>query len=128
MVEWDLIWMSAVVFTPTVFALFLIFIPRGKEEAMRWWSLFGTALTLGLSLCMLISFYSNVIDQNSIRAGSEQNRYRATLDYRLMEHESGRQSDPQDSRDWLTRYPWIPHFHIDYYMGADGISVPLVIL
>jgi NADH-quinone oxidoreductase subunit M len=128
MVEWDLIWMSAVVFTPTVFALFLIFFPRGKEEAMRWWSLFGTALTLGLSLCMLISFYSNVIDQNSIRAGSDQNRRRATLDYRLAELESGRQSDPQDSRDWLTRYPWIPHFHIDYYLGADGISVPLVIL
>ncbi len=36
MAESDLIWMSAVVFLPTVFALALLFVPRGKEEIMRW--------------------------------------------------------------------------------------------
>ena len=39
--------MTLVVFVPSVFALGLLFFPRGKEEAMRWWSLIGTALTLG---------------------------------------------------------------------------------
>jgi NADH-quinone oxidoreductase subunit M len=120
--------MSLVVFTPTVFALLMVFIPRGKEEWMRWWSLFGTALTLGFSLCMFINFYNNTIEQNSIRPGSEQNRPRATLEWRLAQLDSGSVAAPQQSYDWLTRYPWIPHFHIDYYMGADGISVPLVLL
>ena len=39
MAEKDLLWMSAVVFIPSIFALLLIFVPRGKEEVMRWLSL-----------------------------------------------------------------------------------------
>ena len=46
--EWDAIWMTLVVFIPSVFALGLLFFPRGQENAMRWWSLIGTALTLAL--------------------------------------------------------------------------------
>ena len=38
------------------------------------------------------------------------------------------QSDPRKSRDWIARYPWIANFHIDYYLGADGISMALVLL
>jgi NADH-quinone oxidoreductase subunit M len=26
------------------------------------------------------------------------------------------------------RHPWIPRFHADYYLGVDGISLPLVVL
>ncbi len=26
------------------------------------------------------------------------------------------------------RYPWIPKFNIDYYLGVDGISMPLILL
>jgi NADH-quinone oxidoreductase subunit M len=26
------------------------------------------------------------------------------------------------------RYAWIPAFHIEYYMGVDGISIPLILL
>ena len=37
----DMLWMSAVIFMPTVFALLLLFVPKGKEEAMRWLALFG---------------------------------------------------------------------------------------
>ena len=51
----------------------MIFFPRGKEEVMRWVSLFGTALTLGVSIGMFILFYNNVIDDNRPcdRAGRE---------------------------------------------------------
>src|SRR5437588_630589 len=52
--EWDFIWMTLVVFIPSVFALGLLFFPRGKENAMRWWSLIGTALTLGVSLGLVL--------------------------------------------------------------------------
>src|SRR5712692_2281028 len=60
--ERDLVIMSLVIFIPTVFAGVLLFIPRGKDELMRWVSLLGTALTLVLSLIMLIDFYRDVID------------------------------------------------------------------
>src|SRR5665811_652566 len=62
MYEWDFIWMTLVVFIPSVFALGLLFFPRGKDEAMRWWSLIGTALTLGASLGMFVNFKSDIVD------------------------------------------------------------------
>src|SRR5579871_5493896 len=74
MAERDLLWMSAVVFIPSVFALLLIFVPRGKEEIMRWLSLAGTGLTLGVSIGMFIAFYSDIIDRNGARGGDPRSR------------------------------------------------------
>src|SRR5208337_1516044 len=34
----------------------------------------------------------------------------------------------RDSEDWIGRVPWIERFNIDYYLGTDGISMPLVLL
>jgi NADH-quinone oxidoreductase subunit M len=119
MAETDVIWMSLVVFLPTAFALVLLFIPRGKEEAMRWCALFGTALTLGVSLCMFIKFRYDTVEADPARA---------TLEARETQLENRPPSDQHPSDDWLARYPWVPRFHIDYFMGADGISVSLVLL
>ncbi|MGH7225040.1 MAG: complex I subunit 4 family protein, partial [Gemmataceae bacterium] len=120
--------MSAVVFIPAVFALALIFVPRGKEEIMRWLSLCGTALTLGVSIGMFIAFYSNIIDENNVRGGDPSSYKFVALDYRLAQLEAGSVDDKQHDRDWLSSYPWIKNFHINYYLGADGISMPLVLL
>jgi NADH-quinone oxidoreductase subunit M len=127
MAETDLLWMSAVVFIPAVFALALIFVPRGKEEIMRWLSLFGTAMTLGASIGMFILFYSNIIDENNVRGGLEENRRWASSTAGPSRSRPARSATPR-SRDWLTSYPWIERFHINYYLGADGISMPLVLL
>src|SRR6516225_7664923 len=102
MPEKDLLWMSAVVFIPSVFALLLIFVPRGKEEVMRWLSLAGTGLTLGASIGMFIAFYSNVIDFNNVRSGEAASRERVTLDYRLRQLESDAPADKPVDTDWLT--------------------------
>ncbi|HEY7426124.1 MAG TPA: NADH-quinone oxidoreductase subunit M [Gemmataceae bacterium] len=128
MPETDLLWMSAVVFIPTLFALALIFVPRGKEEVMRWIALCGTGLTLGVSIAMFIVFYNNIIDENNVRSGDREGRQRTTLEARLTQIDSGELSDAQKSRDWLASYPWIERFHINYYLGADGISMPLVLM
>jgi NADH-quinone oxidoreductase subunit M len=131
MSETDVIWMSLVVFVPSVFALGLIFFPRGREEAMRWWSLCGTALTLGLSLCMFVSFYRDTIDFPRAKPEMpdfEQTRDKASLNYRELKQELQPASAVQPSDDWLARYPWIPRFHIEYYLGTDGISMALVLL
>jgi NADH-quinone oxidoreductase subunit M len=127
MAETDLIWMSLVVFLPTAFALVLLLFPSGKEEAMRWWSLFGTALTLGVSLCMFVQFRYDTLEKNSALT-LEANRNQATLEYRAVQRENAGAAAVQPSDDWLSRYPWIPRFHIEYFMGADGISVSLVLL
>jgi NADH-quinone oxidoreductase subunit M len=123
MPETDFILMSLLVFLPAVFALVLLFFPRGWEEAMRWWALFGTAATLGLSLCVFVLYQQQVNDTHLSDPSQTVLAKRA--------EEADRQSASNgapDSRDWLARYPWIPHFNIDYYLGLDGISLALVLL
>src|SRR5262245_12298059 len=29
---------------------------------------------------------------------------------------------------FIERLPWIPQFHAEYYLGVDGISLPLILL
>ncbi len=123
--EQDLALMSLVIFVPSVFALILLFIPRGREEWMRWCALFGTAITLVLSAWMFIDYYQGVIDFN---LSTPEN---AVLTARAAEADTGRAgAAPQGlrSHDWVARRAWIPHFGIDYYLGVDGISMPLLLL
>ena len=37
-------------------------------------------------------------------------------------------SKSHSNSDWVARYPWIREFGIEYYLGVDGISMPLVLL
>src|SRR5205814_5547842 len=114
------------IFVPAIFALGLLFFPRGSEEWMRWWSLLGTAVTLVLSLCVFID-YSKMLDKQPDRQGrpGEQTTLLARHDAAVTQE---LKTEPRDSDDWLARYKWIPRFNIDYYLGLDGISLPLVLL
>ena len=35
---------------------------------------------------------------------------------------------PTPSQTWVVRYPWLERFNIQYYLGVDGISMPLLLL
>jgi NADH-quinone oxidoreductase subunit M len=117
--EWDLVLMSLVIFVPSLFAVVLLFVPPGKEEWMRWIALFGTAITLALSLMMFNDYYRDVADfdlnnpSNSLLGARAE---RTETEGSLKDH------------DWVARRPWISHFGIDYYLGVDGISMPLLLL
>jgi NADH-quinone oxidoreductase subunit M len=133
MQEYDLLLMSLVIFVPSLFAFGLLFFPRGYEEAMRWWSLAGTALTLGLSLCAFISFKDATIDRHT--GPPQEVRTKAQLEYRATEADklAGSKGGPELKRDkqdddWVARRPWIEPFNIDYYLGTDGISMALVVM
>jgi NADH-quinone oxidoreductase subunit M len=130
MPETDLIWMSLVIFLPTAFALVLLFFPRGSEEYMRWWSLLGTAATLVISLILTIDFMYGVMESN------RSNPVASTLNNRVQDAEARRGVNPDDpqggprtnSTDLVGRVPWISRFNIDYFLGIDGISMPLILL
>jgi NADH-quinone oxidoreductase subunit M len=127
MAETDLIVMSLVVFLPALFALGLVFFPRGYEEAMRWWTLFGTALTLGVSIYLFIDFKRDTIDLHGVN-NDPAFREKTSLEWRARQAELQGPGSPNKSKDWLANYPWIPRFNINYYLGVDGISMPLVLL
>ncbi len=128
--ETDLIWMTLLVFVPSVFALGLLLFPRKWEDAMCWWSLLGTAVTLGISIAIFINYKSGVVDRqgpNNTRA----DRVAMSLDARTaaMDEAAQEGSSAQfKQNDWVARYPWIARFNIDYFLGIDGISLPLVLL
>ncbi len=131
--EYDLLLMSLLVFMPAIFALVLLFFPKKTEEYMRWWTLLGTAVTFVISAMVYID-YQNLLDRNpdtefakaEIKRPSRATTLAArahSADKKLFENNEKRQGD-----DLIGRFPWIQRFSIDYYMGVDGISMPLVLL
>jgi NADH-quinone oxidoreductase subunit M len=115
--------MSLVIFAPTAFALILLLPFIRNVEFMRWFALLGTAVTLVLSLCMFIMYYTQVYDAHLSDSSH------TLLGYRVDQAAaSALRFDPHRSDDWVARYPWIPRFNIEYFLGVDGISMPLVLL
>src|SRR5262249_7027346 len=136
MIETDLIWMTLVIFVPTVFALVLMLFPSPRDEAsrekwnntVRYVSFLGTAITLGISIGIFIQYYRQVYDLHlSNPTGSL-----------LSERVKNARTDPaapgvegvarKNTADWVSIYPWISRFNIEYYLGIDGISMPLILL
>ncbi len=130
--EYDLNLMSLVIFVPTLFALGLMVFPRGSDNGMRWWSLFGTAITLVLSICMFISYYTMLDRFQPDRGDSSSHSPESNLDYRAEKVKLAQSGVPKGESlagdDWVGKRRWIPQFNIEYYLGLDGISMPLLLL
>ncbi|QVL33245.1 NADH-quinone oxidoreductase subunit M [Telmatocola sphagniphila] len=130
MQEYDLMMMSLLIFLPSAFGLLLLLIPRKFEEPIKWFALFGAAFTLMLSLFLLIDYYS-LLDSKLDPNGRPMQSPEGTLEWRAMEAHIAAAKDvpgPRLSRDWVARYKWIEHYDINYALGIDGISLPLIIL
>ncbi len=127
MIETDLIKMSLCIFLPTAFALVLMFFPKGSKEAMRWWALLGTAATFVMSMILFIDYLAMLdtnLDVGAARPGvktSLVSRAEAATQLALAEGK-------RTSLDSMARVPWISSFNIDYFLGIDGISMPLILL
>jgi NADH-quinone oxidoreductase subunit M len=90
--------LSLIVFGPALGALVLAFIPGHQKDALRWGTLGITVAVL--ALCIYAFFFS----------------------------ESARFDAAQATMQSAFNVPWIPSFDIDYLMGVDGISFPLIML
>ncbi|MFM8284170.1 MAG: NuoM family protein, partial [Planctomycetaceae bacterium] len=97
--------LTAVLFLPALVAAFLSLpiVPRGRDETVRWIALATTALVFVLSawVCLPWLFGS---------------RGPAQFESGLAEMQT------------VVKVPWIPAFNIEYLLGLDGISMPLVLL
>jgi len=129
MPESDLIWMTALVFLPALFALGLLAFPARWVEGMRWFALVGSAATLSASLCVLIGYYT-MLDSRLDKNGRPMHSVHTRLDNRADQAASDAAKDiPRYlSDDWVARRSWINRFDIDFALGVDGISLPLIIL
>ena len=97
--------LSAIVFLPALVALILALpiIPKGREEFIRWVGLLTTAAVFALSLWMAVPALFGVPQAAQFSVG-----------------EAGMQG--------VVKLPWIEAFGIEYLLGVDGISMPLVLL
>jgi NADH-quinone oxidoreductase subunit M len=133
-IDTDLIWMSFCIFVPSIFALGLLFFPKGSEEGMRWWSLVGTAVTFVISACVFINYYHMIgkdIDVGVAKAEIWRAGPKTRLADRAEAAEKKWYKDGNhlfESDDQLGRVPWIAKFNIDYYVGIDGISMAMILL
>src|SRR5262245_53719052 len=133
MIEHDFILMSLCIFIPSVFALGLLFFPKGTEEYMRWFSLLGTAVTFVASSWVFIDYLqmvNNQIDPAMDKAGILRTDKKTTLTGRAdaAAKNDYEEKKPFDGYDLHARYPWISRFNIEYYLGIDGISMAMILL
>src|SRR5438552_5355186 len=108
MTETDLVWLSVLTFTPTAFAAVLMFFPRGREEAMRWWALLGTAVTLAVSLIVLTGYLELPGVTTPVTGGSAQLETRVddavkAQGVTLNNAGAGVGARPGDPADWVAR-------------------------
>jgi NADH-quinone oxidoreductase subunit M len=132
MIEKDLLLMSLCVFLPSIFALGVLFVPKGKEDLMRWLSLIGTAATFVVSTFVFIDFHGYLSvnnDKNMGKAGILRPDADTSLEGRADKAaKDAADNKAADGEDLLARYPWVPRFNIDYFVGVDGISMAMILL
>ncbi|MEX0717320.1 MAG: NADH-quinone oxidoreductase subunit M [Planctomycetaceae bacterium] len=91
--------LTLIIFTPAIGALALAFFDKKAEEPMRYFALTVTVITFGLTLLLYAQFDPS---QGGIQ--------------------------PVNGDEHGVAYAWIPSWNIEYRLGYDGISVPLVLL
>lgn len=106
-----LVFLSIVVFLPAFGALVLMFFPSHAERAIR-------RTTLGVTLVVFLLTLRLVLP--GLHAASQNPLEQVLHDVRFAAGEPGYQH--------AYAVPWISSFHIDYFLGVDGISLPLVLL
>jgi len=82
-------WMT---FFPLLIGAFILLLPKGEDNMVRWTAVIGSLVPLVLAVRILMVYNDTGV-----------------LTY-------------------VERYPWIPMFNIEYYMGIDGLSASLLIL
>lgn len=120
--EVDGLIMSGLIFVPALFALLLLLVPKGKEEAMRWLTLTGTVVTFILSLMLFVD-YQRIND--AYRAQPERGQLAWRADATLQ---AAAAVAPASAHDLVCRIPWIDRFGIEYFLGVDGLSMALILL
>jgi NADH-quinone oxidoreductase subunit M len=95
-----LVLLSLIVFLPAVGALVLAFFPREQEDTSRWFALAVCAITFLITAWVAIPG-DGTSAQFQVGVAEMQNVFNVS---------------------------WLPSFGIQYYMGLDGISFPLVLL
>ena len=122
--------LSAIIFFPTVGALFLAFCDRKNEEAMRSIALWVTIVTFVLTLFLLADFNTADPGIQPVYQWTDRDTMPQLLTSYAVDKQ-GRVLQSGQVAENVERgvsYEWIRNWNIYYRLGYDGISLPLVLL
>ena len=91
--------LSYLTFAPLLGALVILFIPPKRHNAIRYVALLATLVQVLLAISIFVSF-----DRDAVGI------------------------DDVESFQYVEKVEWIETFNIQYFMGVDGLSVPMVLL
>ena len=92
-------YLTLITFIPLVGAAIITFLPKQKIALIKRISVAATGFTLLLTIIMLLQFDRVMPGINKV--GQFQ---------------------------FVERYKWIEVFNVDYFMGVDGLSFPMILL
>ncbi len=91
--------LTLITFLPVVGAVIVVLLPRNNPWLVRWTSLVVTLIVLIIALSLYPAF-------NQSMAGINQ----------------------EGSFQFVEKHAWIPVFNINYFVGIDGLSFPMILL
>src|SRR5512141_363312 len=86
-------------FLPLLGAAVILCVPKGKDEAIKWIAALASFLPLLLSVRLWFTYDRALAGVN------------VASQFQFVEH-----------------YSWIPSINVEYFVGADGISMPMLLL
>lgn len=92
-------YLTLITFIPLAGAAIIVFVPKEKIGLVKQISVAATGITLLLTILMLFQFNTDMSGINKEEG------------FQFVEH-----------------YSWIEVFNIDYFMGVDGLSFPMILL
>ena len=91
--------LSLMTFLPLLGAAVILCVPKGKDDAIRWIAAAASFLPLLLSVRLWFAYDRTLAGVN------------VASQFQFVEH-----------------YSWIPSINVEYFLGADGISMPMLLL
>ncbi len=91
--------LTRITFLPVVGAIVIAFLPRNNDKLVRWTALVVPGIVLVIAISLYPQFNTNMIGIND-----------------------------RNSFQFVEQYSWIPFFNIEYFVGVDGLSFPMVLL
>ena len=91
--------LSFMTFLPLLGAAVILCVPKGKDETIKWIAALASFLPLLLSVRLWFTYDRTLAGVN------------VASQFQFVEH-----------------YSWIPSINVEYFVGADGISMPMLLL
>ncbi len=91
--------LTLITFLPVVGAVVIAFLPRNNDKLVRWTALVVTGIVLAIAVSLYPQFNKNMVGINDI-----------------------------NSFQFVEKASWIPAFNINYFVGIDGLSFPMILL